>query len=75
MAHTFEVNRRIGIGLSCGSHGVLDAVVIIVAVDVIAVFVDEGWISVNYGASVSGMFNVLNRRLAQRQSLPISIDL
>lgn len=66
MAHTFEVNRRIRVGLSRGSHGVLDAVVVIVAVDIIAVFVDEGWISVNYGASVASMLNFLNRRLAQR---------
>lgn len=74
MAHTLEVNGRVGIGLSRGSHGVVYAIIVIVAIDVIAIFVDEGWVSVDYGASVSGMFDLLNRRLAQRHSLHIFIE-
>lgn len=85
MAPTLKVNRRIGIGLGCGSYRVLDAVVIVIAVNVIAVFVDEGWVSVDYGASVSGMLNFLELQVnttssehlgcsSLRQNVPVCIQ-
>lgn len=53
------MNCRIGIGLRCGSHSILYTLVVIVAIDVIAVFVNEGRVSVNYGASVPSVLDFL----------------
>lgn len=57
--HTLKMNRRVGISLSRSGDCVLDVLVVVVAVDAIAVFVDERRVATYYGTLVSCMFDLL----------------
>lgn len=56
---TFKVNRRVRVSLGSSSYGILNSLFVVVAIDVVAVFVHEGWISVYDGTSISGMIDDL----------------
>lgn len=57
--HTLKMNRRVGISLGGSGDRILDLLVVIVAVDAVAVFVNERWVAAYHGALVSRMLNLL----------------